>query len=120
MINLSETIEKKTNTEFEEKEEIIKKIRIFPQICAVTNDEGTGYDIDIYLPGVEKDSIKLKMAKDLITVIGESETSTFDGSYQLCCPVDVSKAKSTYKEGLLKIHVPIKEIELNTIDVEVE
>ncbi|MEJ2296428.1 MAG: Hsp20/alpha crystallin family protein [Candidatus Lokiarchaeota archaeon] len=117
---MSETIEKKSTTELKKKEESINKIRIFPQICAVTNDEGTGYDIDIYLPGVEKESIKLKMAKDLITVNGESETSKFDGSYQLYCPVDVSKAKSTYKEGLLKIHVPFKEIELNTIDVKVE
>lgn len=117
---MSETIEKKTPTEIEEKEEDLIKGRIFPQICAVTDEEGMGYDIDIYLPGVEKDTIKLKMAKDYIRVIGESETSKFDGSYQLCCPVDPIKANSTYKEGLLKIHVPFKEKELNTIDVKVE
>jgi len=117
---LSDIIEKKTSTEIEEKEEELTKRRIFPQICAVTNEEGTGYDIDIYLPGVEKDTIKLKMTQDYIRVIGESENSKFDGSYQLCCPVDPSKAKSKYKEGLLNIYVPFKEIELKTIDVKVE
>jgi len=117
---MSEALEKKDPTEIEEKEEKSIKIRIYPQICAVTDEEGTGYNIDVYLPGVEKDTVELKMTNDYIRVIGESETSKFDGAYQLCCPVDPSKAKSSYKEGLLKIHVPFKDIELKSIDVKVE
>ena len=117
---MSEAIEKKGPTEIEEKEKKLTKLRIYPQICAFTDEEGTGYNIDVYLPGVEKDTVELKMTNDYIRVIGESETSKFDGAYHLCCPVEPSKARSSYKEGLLKIHVPFKEIELKTIDVKVE
>ncbi|MFW9876939.1 MAG: Hsp20/alpha crystallin family protein, partial [Candidatus Thorarchaeota archaeon] len=85
------------------KEEIIKKekedkpvkTRTFPEICAFTNEEGNGYDIEIYLPGVEKDTIELKMNKDFITIYGETETVKYIGSYNLCYPVDIEKALST-------------------------
>ena len=117
---MSDTIEKENKTEIEKEKETLSKRRVFPQICATTNEEGTGYDIDIYLPGVDKDTIDLKMAKDYITVNGESETLQFNGSYQLCCPVDPNKAKSTYKEGLLRIHVPFKQIEFSTINIQIE
>jgi HSP20 family molecular chaperone IbpA len=117
---LTETGEVKTETQIEEKKEEKPKLRVFPEICAFTDKEGTGYDIEILLPGVEKDSIKLKMNKDYITINGESDNLIYSGSYQLCCPVEPDKAKSTYKEGLLRIHVPFKEIELHTVNVEVE
>lgn len=111
----------------ESKEEIVKteedkpvKIRAFPEICAFTNDEGNGFDIEISLPGVERDTIDLKMNKEYITIFGETETVNYTGSYQFCCPVDPDKAVSTYKEGLLKIHVPFKEPELHNIEIKVE
>lgn len=111
---------KETETEIEEKKDESSKLRAFPQICAFTNKESTGYDIEIYLPGVEKDTIELKMNKDYITVNGETESVRYTGSYKLCCPVEPDKAKSTYKEGLLKINVPFKEVELHTVNVQIE
>ncbi|MFX0037050.1 MAG: hypothetical protein ACFE9I_15575, partial [Candidatus Hermodarchaeota archaeon] len=61
---MTEIKEEQIKTEIEEKEDKPVKLRAFPEICAFTNDEGTGYDIEIYLPGVEKDTIELKMNKD--------------------------------------------------------
>jgi len=61
-----ETKKIEPKTETEEKEETIVKLRAFPQICTFTNEEGNGYDIEIYLPGVEKETIELKMNKDYI------------------------------------------------------
>ncbi|MFX1498473.1 MAG: Hsp20/alpha crystallin family protein [Promethearchaeota archaeon] len=115
---MSETKEKEVKSE--DKEEKLSKRSVFPEIYALTNEEGTGYDIEVYLPGVEKNTIDLKMAKDYIRIAGESENIKYIGDYQLCCPIEPTKAKSTYKEGLLKIHVPFKQIELETIDVEIE
>lgn len=120
MRNLSEIKEEEITTEIEKKENKLSKISVFPEICALTNEEGSGYDIEVYLPGVEKETIDLKMAKDYISISGETDNIRYIGDYQLCCPVDPNKATSTYKEGLLKIHVPFKEIELKTIDVKVE
>ena len=117
---LSESKKIEIKTEIEEKEDKAIKLRVFPQICTFTNEEGNGYDIEIYLPGVEKETIELKMNKDYITVSGETETVKYTGSYELCCPVESEKAFSTYKEGLLKIHVPFKEVELQTVNVKIE
>ena len=117
---MSEIKEKEVTTEIEIKETEKLKTKLFPEICTFTDEEGTGYSIEIYLPGVEKDTIELKMNKDYINIKGETENVEYEGSYQLCCPVDPEKATSTYKEGLLKIYVPFKDIELKTIDIKVE
>lgn len=120
MKNLSETKEKEITTEIEKKDSKPTKIKLFPEICSFTNEKGTGYNIEIYLPGVEKETIELKMNKEYISVKGETENIEYEGSYQLCCPVDPEKAESVYKEGLLKIQVPFKEIELKTLEVKVQ
>ena len=60
------------------------------------------------------------MDKDSIYVTGETDTIRYVGSYGLCCPIDPEKATSTYKEGLLKVHVPFEEPDLRTIEVKVE
>ncbi|MFX0007317.1 MAG: Hsp20/alpha crystallin family protein [Candidatus Hermodarchaeota archaeon] len=117
---MSELKEIKRETEIEEKEDKPSKPRVFPEICASTNKEGTGFDIEVYLPGVDKEKIELKMNKDYFKINGELESLTYSGTYQFCCPVDPEKAKSIYKEGLLKINVPYEEAELHTVDVTID
>ena len=116
---MSETKEEKT-TKIEKVPEKPSKLLAYPQFCATTNDEETGYDVEIYLPGVEKDTINLKVNEDFIYVTGETETVRYSGMYSLCCPIDPEKTTSSYKEGLLKVHVPFKEIELSTVDVNID
>lgn len=114
-------IEKKDDVkEIEKVEDEPRKVVLSPEMCSWTNDEGTGYDFEIVLPGVEKHTIKLKMGEDTLFVMGETNTVRYVGSYTLCCPVESEKATSSYKNGLLKIHVPFKEIELHTVDVKIE
>jgi HSP20 family protein len=117
---MTETTEKETTTDIEKQETTALKRWVYPEICAFENEDETGYDIDVYLPGAEKDSVKLEMNKDSISIKGEAENISYRGIYGLCCPVDPSKATSTYKEGLLKIHVPYKEIEMKNVDVRIE
>jgi len=117
---LAEIVEKEKNAEIEKVEEKPSKLIAYPQICAFTNEEGTGYEFEVYLPGVEKDTIKIKMDKDTLYVVGETETVKYSGIYGICCPIEPEKATSTYKEGLLKIHVPFKEIEIHTVDVNID
>jgi HSP20 family molecular chaperone IbpA len=72
------------------------------------------------LPGVEKDTIKLKMNKDNIVIYGESDTIKYGGVYEICYPVDTSEAKSTYKNGLLKIEVPYLDMLKDAIDLKID
>ncbi len=114
-------IEKKDDVkDIEKVEDEPRKVVLSPEMCSWTNDEDTGYEFEIILPGVEKDTIKLKMGEDTLFVIGETDTVRYVGSYTLCCPVDSEKATSSYKNGLLKIHVPFKEIEFHTVDVKIK
>ncbi|MFX1489733.1 MAG: Hsp20/alpha crystallin family protein, partial [Promethearchaeota archaeon] len=75
---------------------------------------------EIQLPGVEKDTIKLKMHDDSFFIKGETEDTIYIGSYSMCCPVKPEEAKATYKEGLLKIEVPFKESEYHSVDVKID
>lgn len=97
-----------------------KKPVIRPDICSYTNEEGDGYIIDIVLPGVEKETIKLKLDEENIFIAGESDAIRYVGAYGLCCPIEPTKTKATYKNGLLKVETPLKEIKLDTIDVKIE
>ena len=98
---------------------IIKSV-IIPEICTWIDDEGTGYDIEVTLPGVEKDKIKLKMLDDGFFVEGETDTVRYSGTYDVCCPIDSVNAKASYKNGLLKIHMPFMDILKDAVEVNIE
>jgi HSP20 family molecular chaperone IbpA len=117
---MSDTEEKEKSSDIESVKNKPSKLIAYPQMCAVESEDGTGFDIEVYLPGVDKDTIKLKMDSEYVYITGETETVKYSGFYSLCCPVEPEKAKTSYKEGLLKINVPYKEIKMHTIDVKIE
>ncbi len=117
---LEELVEVEEKTEIEETEEEPKTRYIIPELCMYDNEGSTGYIIEVILPGVEKDTIKLKMNKDNLIIYGEADTLKYGGLFQLCCPVDPDKAKSTYKNGLLKIEVPYLDLLKDTVEIEIE
>ncbi len=80
-----------------------EKRMVSPNICEWADDKHNKYHIEITLPGVEKDSIFLKMYGDSFFIKGETEELVYVGSYAICCPVKATKAKAKYKNGLLKI-----------------
>lgn len=114
---LTEVSEKKETTE--ERIEETGKMVIYPEICTFTDDKEEGYNIDIYLPGVERNTINLKMGDDLLYIDGESERLRYKGSFGLCCKVIPEDTVATYREGLLRIHVPFKE-EIPTVDIRID
>ncbi|MFX1281106.1 MAG: Hsp20/alpha crystallin family protein [Promethearchaeota archaeon] len=91
-----------------------------PEVCSWADDDSLTYKIEIQLPGVEKDSIKLKMHDDSFFIKGETEDTIYIGSYGICCPVKPEEAKATYKQGLLKIEVPFQDVDYKSIDVNIE
>jgi HSP20 family protein len=105
-------------SETEVKEE--EKFLTSPEVCSWADDESEFYKIEIQLPGVEKETIKLKMHDDSFFIKGETEDTIYIGSYSMCCPVKPEEAKATYKEGLLKIEVPFKESEYHSVDVKID
>ncbi|MFX1382322.1 MAG: Hsp20/alpha crystallin family protein [Promethearchaeota archaeon] len=90
-----------------------------PEYCSWTDDDGM-YVMEVYLPGVEKHSLRLKMNKDNIFVFGETDSVRYDGAFGLCCPIDTEHVTSTYKNGLLRIEAPYLDPTFDTVDVKIE
>jgi HSP20 family molecular chaperone IbpA len=97
----------------------IEKRILTPNMCAWPDEDHNSSHIEIELPGVEKDSIKLRMHEDSFFISGEAEHVRYVGSYAVCCPIVPEKARATYKEGLLTIDVPYK-TKFKSIDVQID
>ena len=111
--------EVKSEGEIEEVEEKPRKPVVLPEYCSWTDDDDR-YVMEVYLPGAEKDTIRLKVSEDAIFIVGETDSIRYDGVFGLCCPIDTGHITSVYKNGLLRIEAPYLEPEFETIDVKIE
>ena len=118
---MSEALKETEGTEIEEvKEEEMTRRVIYPRFYICVNEEGTGYSGEIHLPGVERDSITLRMNENYLLITGKTDRVDYVRSFGFGCPVDPGTAKSRYREGLLTFEVEFKEPDLRTVDIEVE
>ena len=101
-------------------EQELEKMYESPNVCMWPDDPHENYHIEIELPGVERDSISLKMHEDSFFIKGETDDTIYIGSYSVCCEIEPEKAKAEYKNGLLKIDVPFRALELHSVDITIE
>ena len=97
-----------------------EKFLMSPEICSWADDEHDLYKIEITLPGVEKDTIKLKIHEDSFFIKGETENTIYIGSYAICCPVKPEQTIANYRNGLLKVEVPFKDPMEGAVDIKIE
>ena len=100
----------------EEKERVI----VSPKIYGYADGVQSHYFLEVELPGVNKENISLKMQEDSFYIKGETEGTTYVGSYGLCCLVKPDEAKATYNDGLLKVEVPFKDPMENVIEIPIQ
>jgi HSP20 family protein len=60
------------------------------------------------LPGVDKKDIKLNSTEDTLTIAVDAGERSYFKEITLPTKVDVQKAKSTYKNGVLEVTLPAK------------
>jgi len=101
-------------------EQELEKIYESPNVCMWPDDPHENYHIEIELPGVDKETISLKMHEDSFFIKGETDVTIYIGSYSVCCEIEPEKAKAVYKNGLLKIDVPFKMPEYHSVDINIE
>ncbi len=66
------------------------------------------YYIDVELPGVAKEHVDLSVGEQSICVEAGREDIVYLGCFSLAHPVDESKAKAKFENGLLRIEVPLR------------
>ena len=85
------------------------KIRVAPEVCSYVDDEHTKLTLEISIPGVSKENIKLKMHDDSFSLSAPRDETEYVTTLSFCCPVNPEGAQASYENGLLTVVVPFKD-----------
>lgn len=78
-----------------------------PDVCMYIDEQLNNVNIEIVLPNIEKENIKLKINAHRINVHATSNDRIYLKYMAFCRPVIAEKAKVVYDGELLKIVVPL-------------
>ncbi len=81
------------------------KVVVTPSVYIDT--DGQKYSLEVELPGVSKDKVKLEISEQTFCVTGSRDDVVLTGCYYFSLPVDSKKVKAKFESGLLKVSVPL-------------
>jgi HSP20 family molecular chaperone IbpA len=81
---------------------------VSPDVCVFSDENRETLNIQIELPGVDKNNIDLQFYEDGFYVVAKGENTRYMGSYSIIFPVQPEKAIANYSNGLLTINIPFK------------
>jgi HSP20 family protein len=84
------------------------KTRLAPCTCISHDEKEDRLRIDIEMPGVNKDEIKLDMRKNSFCVSApKGEDSEYSGCVLLTHEIEPDKSEARYENGLLRVFSPV-------------
>ena len=85
------------------------KLKMAADVCSYVNEDDQHIHLEICVPGVKKQAINLKIRDDSYSLFAPRDDFDFVSAAAFCCPVNSKKAKASYKDGMLKVRVPLKD-----------
>ena len=80
---------------------------IEPDVCMYIDEQLNHLTIEVILPNVEKENIKLKINAHRLSVHATSNDRVYLKYTAFCRPVIAEKARMTYDGELLRIVIPL-------------
>lgn len=99
---------------------MVETLKLSPVTCAYPDDKYENLEIEVVLPGVEKEDISFKLTDVSFYVRAKKEGVTYLDSYSICCPVNPEKAVAKYSNGVLKVTVPYLQPLEKLVNVKIE
>lgn len=88
------------------------KTKVTPCTCISHDSDQGRLKVEVEMPGVDKNHIKLDMRKDSFCVSApRSDETEYSGCFMLAHEVTADKAEARYENGLLRINAPIRDWE---------
>ncbi len=98
----------------------LNKIKVAPDVCAYPDDDHKKLTIEIALPGVKKENIKVRVHEDSLSLNAPREDIEYSTSLAFCCPIKPEALTAKYENGLLRIEAPFKDEESDTREIKID
>lgn len=96
-----------------------ERLKVAPEVVSYTDDCHSELTIEIALPGVNKENIKLKLHDDSMYLTAPRDDLEYVTTLSFCCPVKPQTAKASFENDLLRLVVAFKDPLEDAVTVDV-